>query len=239
MNRLPRFSAIAFVALLGCSTKSATPDTVAAALPAPSAAAVAPPEPQSAGIRVEEMAANEIPAGITYPGALLEARRWTDANGKNTLVVSREGPFKDGAEDGERGVKMHAFLYVERGGKQEQIWTLFDEERKCPFDLYIGLLPGSTTVTDLDADGQSEITLIYRKTCRSDVSPSTMKVILREGKDKYALRGVMCSTEEKSPEAPFCKYESESDFPSAPPAFLSHAKSQWRTFVTRDSFDQL
>ena len=29
-----------------------------------------------------------------------------------------------------------------------------------------------------------------------------MKLILREGKDKYALRGVMCSPEDKSPALP-------------------------------------
>ena len=71
----------------------------------------------------------------------------------------------------------------------ERWWTLTDFERDCRFDLYAGFLPDGLTITDLDGDGLAESTLLYTLSCRSDVSPARLKLILHEGKAKYAIRG--------------------------------------------------
>jgi hypothetical protein len=48
---------------------------------------------------------------------------------------------------------------------------------------------GRPRVEDLDQDGEAETTVIYTLTCRGDVSPAPAKLIMHEGKTKYAIRG--------------------------------------------------
>ncbi len=50
-------------------------------------------------------------------------------------------------------------------------------------------LPDLFTFTDLDNDGIVETTLSYSMICTGDVSPKLIKTIMREGGDKYAVRG--------------------------------------------------
>lgn len=47
----------------------------------------------------------------------------------------------------------------------------------------------AVTITDLNADGRSEVTIPYRLFCSSSIDYSTVKVILREGDTKLAVRG--------------------------------------------------
>ncbi len=44
-------------------------------------------------------------------------------------------------------------------------------------------------ITDLNNNGKAETSIIYYLSCRSDTSPSTMKFIMKEGRQKFALRG--------------------------------------------------
>jgi hypothetical protein len=263
MRKSPLATCLVVLALAGCERPAAitpessnTPPPTAApanppatSAPAASASSNAPPSPAaSSALSVTDVSSAPLPAGITVPGKLLEARRWQDARGTELLLISREGPIAEKEAD-EKGAKLYAFQYTQKGASWELAWKLFDEERECPFDLLLAPLPASTSITDLDGDGTAEVTLVYEKTCRSDVSPAEMKVILREGGDKYALRGTMCGMEAKGPapepccaqkgQAEECKYESEKDFAAAPPAFLQHAKKTWVRFVKKDQFKQL
>ena len=64
-----------------------------------------------------------------------------------------------------------------------------------------GFIPHSTTITDQDRDGVSEISIPYVLICRGDVSSGVMKIIMYENKDKYALRGTtmtFCSDQNKT-----------------------------------------
>ncbi|WP_425351969.1 M949_RS01915 family surface polysaccharide biosynthesis protein [Hymenobacter wooponensis] len=209
----------------------------------------------------------QLPAALRMPGQLLEAWRWTDTNGENMLVVFRNGPFAEKTTkytDEESYVELFARQYVQRAGSWQQLWRLQDAVRNCPFDLWLGLLPGSTAVTDLDGDGLSETTLLYKLTCRSDVSPSDLKLIMHEGAAKYALRGQMVVAYDsvpvsgRAPANPCCldsisqrqlnapdgyellagRYESEKEFRKAPAMFLRFARQQWRKWSVRDGFDQ-
>ncbi|MCC2546059.1 hypothetical protein LJY25_06350 [Hymenobacter sp. BT175] len=256
--------------LLACGEKKAGPDAraaapVAAETPAPAdTAAVSAAQPT----RVVLLTAAQLPAGTALPGKLLEALRWTDVNGENLLVVSRRGPLNEprpGEMEGERYVEMAACQYLRRQGRWEPQWRLRDAVRSCPFDMWLGPLPGSTAVTDLDHDGESETTLIYKLTCRSDVSPSGMKLVMHEGAAKYALRGQMVVAYDSVPVArraprQICcldtlnekrveatgdyaaylgRYQNEKDFRAAPPAFLDFARQQWRYWSVQDEFEQL
>jgi len=122
-------------------------------------------------------------------------------------------------------------------------------------------LPNSTQITDLDNDGITETTIAYKLTCRSDVSPSNMKLIMHENDTKMALRGTMIlemdkgritddfeydlskidttglSEYEKINES-FGRFSDENDFKNKPSVFLIFAKESWKKFVDKDGFEQ-
>ncbi|KAA9331482.1 hypothetical protein F0P96_14670 [Hymenobacter busanensis] len=210
----------------------------------------------------------QVPPGLALPGQLLESRRWTDAAGDNLLVVYRTKPAteKHSEMEGEQHVELFARQYVRpANGRYQELWRLQDAVRHCPFDMWLGPLPSSTRITDLDQDGTTETTLVYKLTCRSDVSPSQMKLIMHEGPAKYALRGHMVVQYDSIPltqrvpansccldtigrqqlEAPegyelyAGRYETEKEFRAAPRPFLVFARQQWRQWITQDNFGQL
>ena len=201
----------------------------------------------------------DLPAEIRLKGNLQELWTWKDKLGDNLLVLTRVEPFEDKEKNayGEEGqtAELLAFLYVRQGGgAYRQVWMMSDGEKACPFDITCSFIPGAVTITDLDTDGLAETKLQYRLACRSDVSPSTMKLIMYEGEAKYALRGLSWfgmegavfdvtaqnANLEKLPgytgaEADivrtFGRYESEREFTGAPDSFLSHARQEWMKFV--------
>jgi hypothetical protein len=142
-------------------------------------------------------------------------------------------------------------------GAYQQLWQLQDAMRDCPLDLTLGLLPGSTRITDLDGNGRTETTVVYALGCRGGVDPAALKLIMREGAAKYALRGeaiqplggpaetararrlaagpVCCA--EGIPDTAYQRleglYVTEKDFTNAPPAFLAFARQQWRRWRTQ------
>lgn len=236
------FAALALSLLAG----ACQPQTAGNPPPTPPPVAIGePPAPAPTAAPEKPGGEESLPAELALPGKSLVARRFRDTRGDNLLLVSREGPFAEKQGADEKGARLHAALYTKKNDAFELVWKLFDEERDCPFDLSLELLPGTTEVTDLDGDGTSEVTLVYKKACRSDVSPANMKLILREEDAKYALRGEMCPLGKM----PFdvvepccgqieCKYESERDFQGAPPAFLLHARKVWVASVRPEAFEQ-
>jgi hypothetical protein len=209
----------------------------------------------------------EIPDEIKVKGNLLIAKKWTDKNGENVLVVSRKGPIEEtGYEVEFSGYERYAELfgqqYIKHGDNYKLLWDIYDVERNCPFDLWIGILPNSTSITDLDNDGITETTLIYKLTCRSDISPSRMKILMHENSVKMGLRGIMSMRGEENYKkdefepnmskvdttgfnefeqilALSDRYENEKDFHGMPSVFLNYAKKQWLKFIEKDEFEQL
>lgn len=121
------------------------------------------------------------------------------------------------------------FDVVHTAGKQE-VWRAKDFNQGCEFDATFEVVEGSISVTDLDDDGEPEISFIYRVGCRSDVSPVTVKLLMYEGSTKYALRG---DSRERVSETDFMGGDFKIDpaFEKAPPRFLEYAKAQWKKLV--------
>lgn len=194
----------------------------------------------------------QLPAALRPAGQLLEAWRWTDANEENILIAYRAVVASDNEASDERTVLLLVCQYVRPAsstGAYQQLWQLQDAVSDCPLDLTLGLLPGSTRITDLDGNGRTETTLLYALGCRGGVDPAALKLIMREGAAKYALRGeaiqplggsaemararrlaagpVCCA--EGIPDTAYARleglYVTEKDFTNAPPAFLSPSSS--------------
>ncbi|RPD46320.1 hypothetical protein DNI29_15070 [Hymenobacter sediminis] len=259
---------LGFALLLGVGACSDNPPQTSAASTAPAAQSAAPTTPNS--IHVRTLKASQIlDPTLLPPGKLLEARQWQDRNGENLLVITRRGPFDEKITeytDEESGVELFARQYVRQAaGRWQELWHMQDAIRNCAFDMWLGPLPGSTSVTDLNADGETETTLVYQLTCRSDVSPSDLKLIMHAGRKKYALRGQTVvqydsvTVAQRAPANPCCvdtlskaeldapegytlyagRYQNEKDFRGAPPELLRYARQQWRKWSLEDHGEQL
>ena len=114
------------------------------------------------------------------------------------------------------------------GGKE--IWKARDFVNQCEFDLTLDVLEGSIRLTDLDGDGEPEVSFVYRLACRSDVSPLDAKLLMYEGATKYALRG---QTKERVGENEFAGGDFKVDpaFEQAPKQFVEFAKAQWKSLI--------
>lgn len=166
---------------------------------------------------------------------------WTSSKG----VDSRELRFTDKA--GEHVVRFVLGVEKKKSGPDEavfrsreltvthtvgrkELWRAKDFVEKCEFDLTLDVVDGSIRLTDLDADGDPEVSFLYRLSCRSDVSPHTAKLLMYEGTTKYALRG---ETKERVGENEFAggAFTADPAFDQAPGPFLDFAKAQWKALI--------
>ena len=96
-------------------------------------------------------------------------------------------------------IDLRATYYSESAKGWAEDWTIRDSV-DCPeLDSAAEFLPKGVTVTDLDRNGMAEVTVSYSMFCGGGVDPSELKVILRQGETKLALRG---DTQVKVAEAP-------------------------------------
>jgi|WetSurMetagenome_2_1015567.scaffolds.fasta_scaffold112936_1 hypothetical protein len=181
-----------------------------------------------------------LPKEIRFKGKVVAGARWLDQDGENLLLLcetgavrslippnSKENPYKEGGQ----AAALHAYHYIRHYQHYTLLWKLSDYVKICPFDLEAAFLPNSLTITDLDGNGIAESTFLYKLGCRSDVSPVQLKLIMHEGKAKYALRGeTMVPTTD--PEKKLGGQKAiDPAFRRAPKAFLDHALQQWNAFV--------
>ncbi|NHZ87786.1 hypothetical protein F2P45_01880 [Massilia sp. CCM 8733] len=130
---------------------------------------------------------------IAVPGKLVKAARILDAGGEHILVVSMHtGP--SGAEnatpgDDEERYELFASLYTRKANRWAREW-LIEDVNDCPIiDSSANFFPKYITITDLDQNGIAEVTVPYKYFCNGGVDSSTLKVIMRQGAQKFAVRG--------------------------------------------------
>jgi hypothetical protein len=85
-------------------------------------------------------------------------------------------------------------------------------------------------LTDLNKNGIPEIWMVYKTYCKGDVSPSTMKLIMYEGKQKYAMRG---SSKVRVSVKDFAggEYKFDKAFEASTSAIKKFAQQLWKKFV--------
>jgi len=168
-----------------------------------------------------------VPPALRPPGTLQHGLRWQDGNGENLVLFAR-------AET--RRPRASARLTVRHwlsGARPRLLREVKDAVEGCEFDLTAKFLPASFAVTDLDGDGVGEVTFAYEQTCRSDVSPATLKLLVLENGDKYILRGET-SVKVSDSERMGGGYTVDPSFRRAPKAFLPHAATVWAKIVRED-----
>jgi hypothetical protein len=183
--------------------------------------------------------AQSLPGEIRHQGKIVNGARWIDSNGENFLLLTQTGKIpskgKSAAEEEDNfDAEIYAYNYVKKDDKVSLLWKITDFERKCSFDLYAGFLKGALFITDLDSNGVAESLFLYKLSCRSDVSPATLKLIMHEGVTKYAIRG----TTKLPGDGGGGEMNIDAAFKAAKPVLREFAVENWKKYVTKDEFEQ-
>jgi hypothetical protein len=170
---------------------------------------------------------------LIFDGKFAAGVQWKDINGQNVVVLSEsDEKVKKGKgeyDDDKRSKELYGYHFIIKDGTAEELWKVQDFVKDCQFDITMEHMNKSLKVTDLDSNGIAETTFIYKLTCRSDVSPADMKLIMHEGKEKYAIRGEMEITLPNG-EVYGGKMNADKSFKNAPESFLKFAKKHWEQF---------
>ncbi len=181
--------------------------------------------PAQAQLRVSPLAPAAVPATLKRSGRVVQALRYTDRTGTYTVLATQRGPAADPAAQSSDGQRADLYAYQYPATGTAPSWQLHDFAADCPLDIAAQFRPNGLTVTDLDHNGTAEVWLVYRTTCRGDVSPSTQKIIMHEGARKYAVRG--SSRVVAGKEADGGTYTFDAAWQGAPAAFRQHAAQLW------------
>lgn len=173
-----------------------------------------------------------IPTEIKYKGAYQMSASWVDDNGQNLVFITLTDAFPTPNSDGDEFIdkEIYAYRYLMNGDTPEKVWEVKDFVRECPVDLRLDYIPRTLSITDLDENGIAEVAFMYVLSCKGDVSPDDVKLIMYEGNNKYAIRG----TNIVSPPEFISEYEGltnvDPSFNKAPKEFLDHAMKMWERF---------
>lgn len=128
---------------------------------------------------------------IPIVGDLVTSYGIVDRDGEHILVLTQKigtSHIKENLARDER-IDLFAAYYKKTAKNWVQEWTLKDFT-DCPgLDSGGGFFADFVTVTDLDNNGIAEITLPYKLSCGGGIDPSTLKIIMRQGREKFAMRG--------------------------------------------------
>lgn len=183
-------------------------------------------------IKFRTLSLSQIPNVINYEGKIKEAIGWTDKLGDNILLTTETGKFptKGLAEGQDAELYAYHFLLIQDSLKST--WRIYDYIKACNLDMEARFVNSSLSLTDLNNDKIAEIWVVYRLSCHGDVSPSVMKVIMYQGKKKFAMRG---NTKLKiGEEFQGGDYAFDNSFVTGPKEFKEFAKQLWNKNVMQD-----
>lgn len=163
---------------------------------------------------------------IKQEGNIIKALEWNEKTEKHFLVLYES--LKDSNDV--RTAKLFAYHVIEKGNDLEQQWKVYDFEKECPLDILASFSKESVQLTDLNKNGIPEIWMVYKTHCKGDVSPSTMKLIMYEGKQKYAMRG---TSKVRVSEKEFVggEYKFDKAFETSTSAIKKFAQQLWKKIV--------
>ena len=187
---------------------------------------------------IHALNAADIPASCKVEGVVNTVHKWKDKLGTNIFITAQTGEFETSQRVGDieneelyaREAHVYAYHYLISEYETKLIRELHDFEDCGVFDLDAYFIPGTVRITDLNADNNAEIWMMYVKYCLSDMSPKTMKIIMFENGQKYALRG---QSRVDLGNGEFCggDFELDKAFSKGPVAFIDFAKQMWQEHI--------
>lgn len=188
-------------------------------------------------LRIYHLLPARFPAAAHQHSKTVSAIRWTDNSGEHVVTLEETGNYQNPDlkhESDGMDAELFALHVCKSGLKTQQVWSLKDYVYDCPVDLEATFMKNMPMITDLDHDQVPEIWIMYQTVCHGDVSPLTVKIIMYEGVDKYAIRGeskVFGGTDEHGRTHYLGgSYKYDPAF-AAQPLFLSFGDSLWKNYV--------
>lgn len=185
-------------------------------------------------VKLTKLSISQIPKTIKYKGQVKEALRWTDKLGDNILITTETGIFPTPGQAETRDAELFAYHFLVTNDSVKLLWRVYDFIKECGLDMETQFVDNSLSVTDLNNDGIAEIWVMYRLSCHGDVSPSSMKIIMYQGKKKFAMRG---SAKLVVPgESYGGEYAFDNTFAAGPKEFKEFAKKLWEKNIMQPGY---
>ncbi len=121
---------------------------------------------------------------IKTEGSIVAYAGFRDNNGTNSVVITET------ELSGNAGKSLYGFHYLGDDGSQ-LLWKIQDFIRDCEVDITLEYIESSLFVSDINKNGIGESTFLYKLSCKGDVSPDDLKLMMHESDKKYAIRGSM------------------------------------------------
>jgi hypothetical protein len=161
---------------------------------------------------------------------------WKDKRGDNNVILSQTKPFEKVEGSPMRYVEIRAVnLKSLATEKREIIWEYKDSQEKCHEvnNLIARFIRGSFTVTDLNNNGVCEVWFMYKMSCRTDISPARLKLVMHEGEKESVITG---HTRVGRKDAQYLggDHELDANFNAAEQRFADYGLELWEKFITED-----
>ncbi|AMR34001.1 hypothetical protein A0256_22400 [Mucilaginibacter sp. PAMC 26640] len=182
-------------------------------------------------IKTQKVAGASLPKNIRFLGKPVQAIKYQDNAGNYLALTTQTGEQPQNGDDDFKQAHLYGYVYQLKDGVAPLLlWQLHDMITDCNLDMVANFIPGSLTITDLDKDGKAEVWVAYRLSCRGDISPSEMKIIMHEGITKYAKRGIGTIKVGKAIQHDGGVITSD-DFKKSPTSFKVYAGKLWDKYV--------
>ena len=182
-----------------------------------------------AQIKIIPVDKKKIPQSIRFSGHIIDAVEYTDVEGQHLMITTETGnvDVKDEYGTTQQKADVFAYNYIIKVNQYTLSWQMHDFTIECQVDTKAKYIPNTFGVTDLDNNGKAEVWLMYVTSCRGDVSPASMKIIMHEGSKKYAIRGEnLVKVNDK--EHYGGKYTMDEAFKTGPEVFRQYATQLWK-----------
>lgn len=128
--------------------------------------------------------------GIDVIGKVVKSFQVSDDKGKHILVLSAlDGFSQTKPSQWTERTDLDASYYSRVGTRWVRAWRIRDFN-DCPqSERETRFFDNEVTATDLDNDGRAEITVAYSMACAGSAGSAILKVIMRQGEQKFAMRG--------------------------------------------------
>ena len=126
------------------------------------------------------------PEVLPFNGRFFSSVSWNDKLGSNILIISEQGKY-----DGGNGRKeVFVYHYIKRDTLYDRLWQMNDFVDGLGCDLNIQLIHFFPLISDIDSNGIAETAIFYSLDNRCDATPFQAKLIVHEGSEKFAIRGI-------------------------------------------------
>jgi hypothetical protein len=157
-------------------------------------------------LKIEKIDTVFISKNFKYKGKLKEALKWVDKFGKHIIFTCENFYYSDFVNetvnieiDGKEEIikqetfkqnaEIFCYHYKIEDNKYKLVWKIYDKSLKCPMDAIAFFINKSIEITDLNKNGIPEISTMYSVSCKGDVSPNELNLIMYEGDQKYKIQG--------------------------------------------------